>query len=98
MEPGQVQWLLNPVLMVCLVIGTLSVHDSKLSGMDAVWNKRNHSLFLLKHDLDQPYSMVYVFRYLISSTQQNLKIEESFLSLLLMGIKLSLMQIMFHVF
>lgn len=86
------------VLMECPVAGTPRVHDSKLSGVDAVWNKPNHSLFLLKHDLDQPYSIVYVFRYLISLTQQNLKIEESFLSLHLMGIKLSLMQIMFHVF
>lgn len=86
------------VLMECLVTGTPRVHDSELSGMDAVWNKANHSLFVLKHDLDQPYSMVYVFRYLISLTHQNLKIEESFLSLRLMGIKLSLMQIMVHVF
>lgn len=83
------------VLMECPVTRTLSVHDSELSGMDAVWNKPNPSLCLLKHDLDQPYSMVYIFRYLISLTQQNLKIEESFLSLRLMGIELSLMKIMF---
>lgn len=86
------------VLMECPVTRTPSVHDSKLSGMGAIWNKPNHSLFLLKHDLDQPYSMVYVFRYLILLTQQNLKIEESFLSLRLMGIELSLMQILFRGF
>lgn len=53
------------VLMECPVTGTLSIHDSELSGMDAVCNKWNPSLFLLKHDLDQLYSMVYIFRYLI---------------------------------
>lgn len=66
--------------------------------MYTVCSKLSPSLLLLKHGLDQSYPKVYGFRYLISLTQQNLKIEESFLLVHLIGIELSLVQIMFRGF